>query len=482
MWSITSKLSRAGLAFLVILTLMAPSLAPAAERPDTFADLADKVSPAVVNIRTEKTIKQSGIPDIMKDPRRRQQDRGQGQTDPYEFFRRFFGPNLPDQPSQPREFKQRSLGSGVIVDRTGFVLTNNHVVEGADQITVHLKNGKEYEAQIKGRDPKTDLALIKIKTDDELPFLPMGDSTALRVGDWVIAVGNPFGLENTVTAGIVSAKGRAIGAGPYDDFVQTDASINPGNSGGPLINLKGEVVGINTAIVPQGQGIGFAIPVNMAKKIMAQLKDKGKVIRGYFGVVPQKLDEKLAEQFGMEEPKGALVAFVEPDSPADQGGVKRGDVIVEVGGKPIPDTATLYKVVADLKVGESIEVKVLRKGETHSLNIEVGERPDEKGVKPNVPQNRTDLGMTLQNVTPQIAQQLGLKEAKGLVVTGIAPGGPAAEAGLSRGDVILEVGQQPVEDVDSFYAKLETLKKGEGVLLLVQQREITRYLVFKLPE
>ena len=288
MWKAMSKISRAGLVLAAVTALLlAPALAQAAQRPGSFADLAEKVSKAVVNIQIVKIVKQQSFQQFYSGPRSQGEGQGDGRADPYEFFRRFFGPNFPGQQDQPRKFKQRSLGSGVIVNQDGFVLTNNHVVAGADQIKVVLNSGKEYEAEVKGRDPKTDLALIRIKTDDKLPFLPMGDSDSLRVGDWVIAVGNPFGLENTVTAGIVSAKGRAIGAGPYDDFIQTDASINPGNSGGPLIDLDGRVVGINTAIVPQGQGIGFAIPVNMAKRIMAQLKDKGKVTRGYFGVVPR---------------------------------------------------------------------------------------------------------------------------------------------------------------------------------------------------
>jgi serine protease Do len=481
--------SRAGLTFLVVAALMLPLMnqeplkAQAADRPDSFADLAEKVAPSVVNIRIVKTIKSQGTGNFFRFHRRSpQDDQNDGLGDPYEFFRRFFGPNQPGQDPRPREFKQRSLGSGVIVGRDGFVITNNHVVANADQIVVKMKNGKEYEAEVKGRDPKTDLALIKVKADEDLPYLPLGDSSKLRVGDWVIAVGNPFGLENTVTAGIVSAKGRAIGAGVYDDFIQTDASINPGNSGGPLINLKGEVVGINTAIVPQGQGIGFAIPVNLAKKIMAQLRESGKVVRGYFGVIPQELDEKLAEQFNMKEPEGALVSFVEKDSPADKAGIKRGDVIIEVDGKAIPAPGTLYKVVADLIVGEEVTVKVIRGGDTKELTIKVAARPDEEAKKPEEPKKEVRLGMTLQNLTPDLARQLGLKEAKGVVVTGVERGSPAAEAGLMRGDVILEAAHQPVNTIDDFYSQADKLKEGEGLLLLVQRREVTQYLVLKLPE
>ena len=481
MWRTVSKLGGAGLIFVIIMALMTPALAPAVERPDSFADLAAKVSSAVVNIRAVKTVKQSGVQQFFSSPDRGSQDQERKPFDPYEFFRPFFGPNGPSQ-QQPKEYKQRSLGSGVIVDHSGYVLTNNHVVAGADEISIKLKNGKEYEAVIKGRDPKTDLALIKIQTDDELPSLPLGDSDAMQVGDWVIAVGNPFGLENTVTAGIVSAKGRAIGAGVYDNFIQTDASINPGNSGGPLINLKGEVIGINTAIVAQGQGIGFAIPVNMAKNIMAQLKEKGRVVRGYFGVSPQKLTDKLAKQFNMKDTEGVLVARVEKDSPADKGGLKRGDIIVDVNGKEIPEPGTLYRVVADLTVGDKIQVKVMREGKEMTLSVTVGERPDEKVAGQEPTEKKGKLGLGVQNITPEMARQLGLADTKGVIVTRVLPGSPAEEAGLRRGDVILEVGHQPVEDVDMFYDEMVTLKKGEGVLLLVQRGEITQYLVLKLPE
>ena len=483
MWKAMSKISRAGLILTVVTALLlAPALAQAAQRPGSFADLADKVSKAVVNIQIVKIVKQQSFQRFYSGPRNQGEDQGDGRADPYEFFRRFFGPNLPGQQEHPRKYKQRSLGSGVIVDQDGFVLTNNHVVSGADQIKVVLNSGTEYEAEVKGRDPKTDLALIKIKTEDKLPFLPMGDSDSLRVGDWVIAVGNPFGLENTVTAGIVSAKGRAIGAGPYDDFIQTDASINPGNSGGPLIDLDGRVVGINTAIVPHGQGIGFAIPVNMVKSIMAQLKDKGKVTRGYFGVVPQELNETLAEQFGIKDAKGVLISLVTKDSPAEKGGIKRGDVIINVDDKVIAEPSDLYRVVADLKVGDEITVILIRDGKEVNLKVKVGERPDEAEATEAEPQKRADLGLTVQDVTPQIAQQLGLKEPKGVVVTNVSQGSPAGEAGISRGDVILEVGHKPVKDVNAFYSSLDGLKPGEGVLLLVQRNDITRYVVLKIPK
>jgi serine protease Do len=310
------------------------------------------------------------------------------------------------------------------------------------------------------------------------PICPWAIQPRLRVGDWVIAVGNPFGLENTVTAGIVSAKGRAIGAGCYDDFIQTDASINPGNSGGPLINLKGEVVGINTAIVAQGQGIGFAIPVNLAKKIMAQLKEKGKVIRGYFGVIPQELDREAGRAVQHESPRALWCPLWKRTVRRTRPGSSAATSLWRWTGRPFPSPA-LYKVVADLIVGEEVTVKVIRGGDTKELTIKVAARPDEEAKKPEEPKKEVRLGMTLQNLTPDLARQLGLKEAKGVVVTGVERGSPAAEAGLMRGDVILEAAHQPVNTIDDFYSQADKLKEGEGLLLLVQRREVTQYLVLE---
>ena len=295
-------------------TAAAAATAPVKMIPESFSSLAEMVSPAVVNIRTVKTIKGGGrvfrhfrSPFEKDDPMR-------------DFFDRFFGPE------QQKDFKQRSLGSGFIIDEKGFIVTNNHVVEGADQIKVLLRNENEYDAEVVGRDPNTDIALIKIKEDGGFPVARLGDSESLKVGEWVVAIGNPFGLENTVTAGIVSAKGRVIGSGPYDDFIQTDASINPGNSGGPLLNMKGEVVGINTAIVATGQGIGFAIPINMAKGILKQLKSSGQVTRGWLGVAIQDLSKELAEYYKLENGKGVLVTEVFSGDPADRAGIKAKDI------------------------------------------------------------------------------------------------------------------------------------------------------------
>ncbi|MCB2225362.1 MAG: DegQ family serine endoprotease [Desulfarculaceae bacterium] len=479
------------LALLMALAVAVP--ASAEYVPASFADLASKVSPAVVNIRIVKVIK-SGGPGMYNFQGQQQgpgSENQPGAPDLHEFFRRFFGgqggpggpggPGMP--PGHPREFKQRALGSGVIIDPTGYAITNNHVVAEADEILVRTKDEKEYPATIVGRDPKTDLALIKIKADHELPFLSLGDSDKVRVGDWVLAVGNPFGLEHTVTAGIISAKGRIIGAGPYDNFLQTDASINPGNSGGPLINLKGEVIGINTAIVPQGQGLGFAIPVNTTKQIVAQLKTTGRVIRGWLGVTIQPVTKELAEKFGLDEAMGALVADVVPGSPAAKAGLKRGDVIVRYDGKKVKDMQALPRLVAETKVGNEVTVEVVRGGKKRPLQVTIGELKSETPAKAKVGKvEQNKLGLALQQLTPDLAKQLGIPGKKGLVITGIEGGSPAAEAGLMRGDVILEAAQKPVTNLQEFNDAAGKLKPGDGLLLLVQRRDSTLFVVIKAPK
>jgi len=468
-------------ALLAFVCLLTPSsAAQAMGRPDSFADLVVQVSPAVVNLRTVKIVKRPAMPDLFQFHGRQGGPQGGPQEempDLHEFFRRFFGPGGPGG-QMPKEFKQRSLGSGVIVDPAGFVLTNNHVVAEADDITVVLKGGEELKAEIVGRDKKTDLALIKIKAARELPFLPLGDSESVRVGDWVLAMGNPFGLENTVTAGIISAKGRIIGAGPYDDFLQTDASINPGNSGGPLLNLKGEVVGINTAIVAQGQGIGFAIPVNLAREVMQQLRNKGTVVRGWLGVYIQAVTKELAEKFKIDGTEGVLVADVVKGGPADKAGIERGDVIVEFNGKPLKDWHSLPRLVAEVPVGQEVKLKVLREGRARALTATVGELKEEapEEAKAEAPE-QSMLG--LQPLTPDLAKQLGIAGKKGLVITGVEPGGPAEEAGLKRGDVILEAAHKPVASVEQLGALAGKLKPGEGLLLLVQRKDGTIFVVIK---
>jgi serine protease Do len=424
--------------------------------PANFSELAEKVRPGVVNIQVVKKVKNIdfgfrnfGSPFGEKNP-----------------FGDFFGPFLEGNP--PRDFEQRGVGSGFVMNREGYILTNNHVVEDADQIKVKLSNGKEYEGKVIGRDSKTDLALVKIKGGSDLNPLKLGNSDDLKVGSWVVAVGSPFGLEQTVTAGIVSAKGRVIGSGPYDNFIQTDASINPGNSGGPLINMKGEVVGINTAIIASGQGIGFAIPINMAKEIAPQLQEKGHVTRGWLGVSIQEVTPQLAKSFGLKEKKGALVAQVISNSPAEKAGIEQGDVILEFDGKEISDSKDLPRIVASTPVGKSVTIKLSRNGKVIDREAKLGEM-EEKAEVAKTPSSHKSLGITVQNLTPEIAKGLGLKKDTGVVVTGVEPGSAAANAGIQTGDVIQEVNRKPVKNVEDFSQKVEKAKGQDNVLLLIQR-------------
>jgi len=393
-----------------------------------------------------------------------------GEKDPFgDFFGRFFGDRSPDRFQQ----QQQGVGSGVIISLDGFILTNNHVVQDAEQIKVKLANGKEYDAKVVGRDPKTDLALIRIEGASDLHPLKLGDSEDLKVGSWVVAVGSPFGLEQTLTAGVVSAKGRIIGSGPYDNFIQTDASINPGNSGGPLINMKGEVVGINTAIVASGQGIGFAIPINMAKEIVPQLQEKGHVTRGYLGVTIQEVTPELAKSFALKEKKGALVSQVNQGTAAEKAGIEQGDVIMEFDGKEISSSKDLPRLVASTPIGKTVTIKLLRDGKLIERQVKVGEM-EETNETAKV-STRKSLGITAQNITPDIAKGLGLKRETGVVVARVEPGSAASNAGLRTGDVIQEVNRNPVKDVDDFTRKLEKAKEKETVLLLIQRGEATLF-------
>ncbi|MCP4579524.1 MAG: DegQ family serine endoprotease, partial [Deltaproteobacteria bacterium] len=426
-----------------------PQAAPALEDsptrmiPENFSELAGKARPGVVNIRTVKTVKGGGPvfrhffgnPFGSKSPF--------GDRNP---FQGFMGPRSEGGPS--RYFKQQSLGSGFIIDREGYIVTNNHVIANADHIKVKLAMGKEFDAKVMGHDPKTDLALIKIKAPDDLTPLEMGDSDRLRVGTWVVAIGSPFGLEQTVTAGIVSAKGRTIGAGPYDDFIQTDASINPGNSGGPLINMKGEVIGINTAIFSQGGGnvgIGFAIPVSMAQGIIEQLKNEGQVTRGWLGVGIQDITPELGEYYGAKEKKGALVTQVFKGDPADKSGIKTGDVIIAVDGKKVSSSRELSRTIANTKVGERTPVSILRAGKGKILYVELTKRKDsEASVRPQQ-QSADRLGLKLKALAPEMARRPDHSEdEKGVLVIHVESGSNGEIAGIQQGDVIKEINRRPV--------------------------------------
>jgi serine protease Do len=432
---------------------------------ETVAHLVEKLKPAVVNISVTEVVKAGGAQEFSAPFGNDEQLK--------EFWRRFFGNQ------EQKEFKKKGLGSGFIISREGYIVTNNHVVQKAKDITVILNSKEQYPAKVIGTDPKTDIALIKIEPKKQLTTAPLGNSDLLRDGESVIAIGNPFGLAETVTSGIVSAKGRTIGAGPYDDFIQTDASINPGNSGGPLINFYGEVVGINTAIVATGQGIGFAVPINMAKDILIQLKHKGRVTRGWLGVAIQEVTPELARSFGLPAEKGALISDVVPEGPAEKAGFKRGDVILELNGKTVKDYHELPRMVAVMPPGDTVLFKVLRDGKEITVPAVVGELKDEEVVKPSE-EVQNQLGISLQPVTPEIAVELGIKKAEGVVVTNVDPGGLAAEAGIQRGDVIIELDRNPVSSLNDFN---EALKKSDkSLLLLVYRGGSTFYVTIKLSQ
>ena len=446
---------------------LTPTETRAAPAPESFAPLAERLGPAVVNISTSGTVRHASP--FRAPPR--------GGGDPFreffgeEFFRRFFGEDA------PREFRSQSLGSGFILDAEGYVITNHHVIRNADEIVVKLSDEHEFEATVVGTDPKTDLALIKIDPKGaRLQPAELGDSDALRVGDWVIAIGNPFGYGHTVTAGIVSAKGRVIGAGSYDNFIQTDAAINPGNSGGPLFDAKGKVVGINTAIVAGGTGIGFAIPVNMAREVVTQLKQAGKVTRGWLGVMIQQLTPELAKQFGLEETRGALVGGVTAGGPAEKAGIQRGDVILEFDGAAVGRMNELPRLVAQRAPGTAVKVVVLRKGEKKTFKVTLGELKDDEAVAEAEPAVEQDLGLTVQEITPELKAHLEVDVDKGLIVSAVEPGGPAAGAGLRRGDVILEVNQKEVADLAAYRSALKD-KSKDSVLFLIKRGQGTLYVV-----
>ena len=435
--------------------------------PQSFADLVQKVKPAVVNISTTSIVKIPGSPF--------RHFFGPDEESPFgDFFHKFFG-DIPDQ-----ELKQQSLGSGFIIDKDGHIITNNHVVDGADEIKVKLADGREYKAKVIGRDPKTDLALIKISSAfKDLPALSLGDSDKIRVGDWVLAIGNPFGLEETVTQGIISATGRVIGSGPYDNFLQTDAPINPGNSGGPLINLSGEVIGINTAIISSGQGIGFAIPSNMAKKITSQLKDKGKVTRGWIGVSVQSVTPEIAQALGLKELLGALVGEVAPGGPADAAGIKRGDVIVSFDGNEIKKIGELPRIVAETPAGKTVNMKVIRDSKELSLTVKVAEMPS--GKSPAAGQLSPEgFGLTVENITPQLMSELRLKDTSGVVVANVQPGSLADDAGMQVGDVIREVNRMPIKDLNDYNSAIRKSGRNKPVLFLVKRGAQTFYVTIQI--
>lgn len=443
----------------------------AANLPD-FRDLAKNASPAVVNISTERERAQMTPGEFFGNMMP-----GSPFEDFFDQFDQFFGQGSP----MPR--KEHSLGSGFIISSDGYIVTNNHVVEKSDSISVNLQeqNGKNssYTATIVGTDPDTDLALIKIEPKTALPVLTFGDSDTLEVGEWVVAIGNPFGLDHSLTAGIISAKGRNIQSGPFDSFLQTDASINPGNSGGPLLNQAGEVIGINTAIVASGQGIGFAIPSNMAKNVIEQLRAHKRVSRGWIGVKIQSVDDNAAKAVGLDSAKGALVGEVFADGPAAKAGLKTGDIILGVNGAEVKDSADLLQKIASLAPGDKVTLDIWRSGKTISANLVLGERGADVADSGN-DSSRSDgsgaasaenaLGISVRPLTNDEAASLGLPPNQGLAILKVKPGESAAESGLRSGDVIISANLMPVNNAQSLGKILKDAQNKGAVLLQINRR------------
>ena len=456
--------------------LVAQSQAPVAPIPilpvqmppqgGTFAAVADAIKPAVININT---VSRTTGP--------------QGRT-PFEeyfgeeFFRRFFG-------EVPERIPQRSLGSGVIVDPSGIALTNAHVVDKATEIEVVTLDGGKHKAKVIGVDKKTDLAVLKL--DDgkgTFKYARLGDSDRMQVGDWVLAVGSPFGLQATVTAGIISAKARQLDQGPFDDFLQTDAAINPGNSGGPLVNMQGEVIGINTAIVAGGSGIGFAIPSNMARKIYTELRDKGRVTRGWLGVSIQPLTPELARSFGSKDVKGVLINEVMPDSPAAKAGLKPGDILLEFDGRPMEGPGDLQRAVGFFSPDRGAKVKIWRDQGEKTLEVKVGQAPDERQAQQQRPgggsRARSMLGLEVRPVTPEIARQLNLRTTEGVIVVRVEESSSAAEAGVQRGDVVKQLNGQTVKTMADFERLTREMKEGDPLTVLLQRGPMSLYVAFRV--
>ena len=429
----------------------------------SFADLVDAQKDTVVNIYTTQDVRTG-----------QQQFNG-----PPEFFDQFFkGQKRRPSPAQ----KRTSLGSGVITSSDGYILTNNHVIENADEINVRLANHKEYVATVIGTDTVTDLALIKIDPKSSLRYAKLGNSQKLRVGDWVVAIGNPFGFEQTVTAGIVSGKGRNIGGGSYENFIQTDASINPGNSGGPLFNMAGEMIGLNTAIYSRSGGnigIGFAIPVNMAKNVMGQLKSNGTVTRGWLGVHIQAVNQDIAEHFGLNRPYGALIGQVGKNSPAERAGLQAGDIILEYKNQELTEMSMLPTLVAQTPVNEKAILTIFRKGKEQKISVIIGQLEGETALVAEDAQKTITFGLTVQDLSPELAETMHTPGQKGVIVTNVSPGSSAEYAGFTRGDIILEINQKAVRTVTELTTELGKTNNFRKILFMVKRGNTTRFVVVK---
>lgn len=439
----------------------------------SLSELVKTLQPSVVNISTTNVVKKRQAP--FNSPF--ESPFGGGPDDPFEdFFKKFFegGPQ--------QEFRQKGLGSGFIISKDGFIVTNNHVIEKANDIEIILENGKKYQAQIIGKDPKTDLALLKIEPEEDLPAISFGRSDVLDIGDWVIAIGNPFGLGHTVTAGIVSAKGRSLGLGSYDDFIQTDAAINPGNSGGPLFNLDGEVVGVNTAIFARAQGIGFAIPAAIAVNIIDQLRSNGKVVRGWLGVLVQQITPEIAESLGLQETKGALVADITPDGPAEKAGIKRRDVIIGFDDTEINEMSQLPKSVAATPPGTKSEIILLREGKKKKISVLLGQLPEIIAKKPKIEEKKdveNDLGLAVQEINPIIQKRLNLQDSQGVIIVNVRRASPAWNAGLRKADIIVEINKKEIKDIEEYKNIINKIKQDESLLFLVRRNQNTIYVALK---
>jgi serine protease Do len=495
---LSSQLRRsAGMACVVLVLALPTGFSTAAARPasEGFADLAEKLLPSVVNISTTQNVKSDQSPERAT-PGRPQLPPGS----PFEeLFRDFFERDQRGERPEPRARRATSLGSGFIIDPAGYIVTNNHVIADADEINITLHDNTKLKAEVLGRDSKTDVAVLRVKTDKPLVAATWGDSEKARVGDWVLAIGNPFGLGGSVTVGILSARQRDINSGPYDDYLQTDASINRGNSGGPMFNTKGEVIGINTAIYsPSGGsiGIGFAIPSSIARDVANELitDPEHKVRRGWLGVRIQAVTEEIAESLGLDKPRGALVASVNDNGPAQSGGIQPGDVILRFDGKSVNDMRHLPRLVAESKVGKTVAVEVWRKRQPEEVQIVVGRLEEAEQVAAKEPETSrssrgesatvTALGLTLSDVTAELKDKFSLKEDKGVVVVDVVNDSPAAERGLRPGDVIMEASQEEISSAGEVVGKIEEAKRAgrRSILLLVERQGDLRFIALRLDQ
>ena len=469
-----------GLTAAIVTPVAAPAQAQGG-RPDSFADLAERLSPSVVNISTSQNVE---APDTPAPPIPR--------GSPFEdLFRDFFDRNQ----RGPRQVS--SLGSGFVITEDGFIVTNNHVIENADEIVVNFADGSSLPAELRGTDPKTDIALLKVEPEEPLPAVSFGSSERMRVGDWVIAIGNPFGLGGSVSAGIISARDRDINAGPYDDFIQTDAAINRGNSGGPLFNLEGEVIGVNTAIIsPSGGsiGIGFAVPSDLAANVVDQLQTFGETRRGWLGVRIQTVTPEIADSLGLDAPRGALIADVTPEGPAEAGGIQPGDVVLTFDGDPVDQMRDLPRMVADTPVGKTVPVEVWRRGSVETVSIDIGRLDEGEAVAAAEPEGddgspnaaaASIFGLTLEPLTAQRRADLDLPDdLDGVVITGVETDSDAARKQVRPGDVIVEVGQEPVSTPGQVVDRVEEARQSgrKSVLFLLHNQGELRFVALSLSE